>query len=410
LLKVFQAALQRVAGRACVRRFLAEQESRGPCGIVAIGKAAQSMALGAVDALGSSVGSGLVISKTGHLDYAELESRGLSGIEAEHPVPGEGTFAAGAALLRYIEKGPSDLPLLFLISGGASSLVEVPAPGISVGDVQRTNRWLLGSGLAIGEMNLVRKALSDIKAGRLLAHLGGRVRRGLLISDVPGDDPSVIGSGLLVPDPDLQQRVGRLELPEWLVSLLRRVQWRGAQPVESPPLSIVANLQDALDAAETAARDQGLRVFRHPEFVAGDAAKSGEQLARILLESEPGLHLWGGETTVRLPSSPGTGGRNQHLALAAARVIAGHRGTWFLSGATDGTDGPTEDAGALVDGETLRRAELAGFDADTSLIQADAGTVLAASGDLIYTGPTGTNVMDMMMGLRIDDGRKPADA
>ena len=145
----------------------------------------------------------------------------------------------------------------------------------------------------------------------------------------------------------------------------------------------------------------GYRAALDSAFVAGDAIQAGTRLAQKLLQSEAGVvHVWGGETTVQLPPSPGRGGRNQNLALAAALVLKQCDNVWFLSAGTDGTDGPTEDAGALVDGGTIARGAAAGLDAMQSLAQADAGSFLEASGDLVHAGPTGTNVMDIILGLR----------
>jgi hydroxypyruvate reductase len=156
----------------------------------------------------------------------------------------------------------------------------------------------------------------------------------------------------------------------------------------------------AKSAAAAAGRRVGLRVQLDEHPVDGDAALAGRRLARALLDGPRGLHIWGGETTVRLPDTPGRGGRNQHLALAAAIELAGHPDVLLMSAGTDGTDGPTDDAGALVDGFTLERAADAGLDAAASLARADSGSLLESSGDLIRTGPTGTNVMDLILGYR----------
>jgi hydroxypyruvate reductase len=299
--------------------------------------------------------------------------------------------------MEFIESTPPEHNLLFLISGGASSLVEVPVTGVSGQRLTALNTWLLGAGLDIAAMNRVRSALSRIKGGRLGQHLAGRRLRALLISDVPGDDPAVIGSGLLA--------AGTVLAP-WPV-LPAHLEWVGrcAQqpllPAEVPrfPLRVVANLDRACAAAETTARDKGLPVFRHREFLDGEAAATGEALAHTLMDAEPGVYVWGGETRVMLPPNPGRGGRNQHLALAAARVLAGHDGVRLLAAGTDGSDGNSLDAGALVDGGTVSRGEASGLDASACLEKADSGRFLAAAGDLIHTGPTGTNVMDLVIGV-----------
>ncbi len=403
LLDIFQAALDRVGGAPAVSAALHDERRTGPQYLVAIGKAAQAMAEGAAAVLGRDLAGGLVISKPGHLDLPRLQRLGLRGREGAHPLPDETSLAAGAELAALLDALGPRQPLLFLISGGASSLVELPVPGVGLEQLQRVNRWLLGSGLAIGEINLVRKSISAIKAGGLIARLGGRPAWGLLISDVPGDDPAAIGSGLLVPDPDLDARVRALELPEWLLELVETgLAERARLPEPSTPeLRIVACLDDARRAAAARARELGYAVQEHAGFRGGEAEREGVQMARQLLSGPAGVQIWGGEPVVRLPPEPGRGGRNQQLALAAAQEIAGRTGVYYLSAGTDGSDGPTDDAGALVDGDSIRRGSEQGLDAGDCLALADAGSFLAASGDLVNTGPTGTNVMDLMLGLKL---------
>jgi hydroxypyruvate reductase len=402
LLGLFREALAAVDGRAAVRAALAAAPVRGPVTLIALGKAAEAMALGAIDALGEGLRDGLVVSKAGHLDPVRLARLGLEAMEGGHPVPTAGSLAAGRRLLDVIDAAPPGQDILFLISGGASSLVEVPMAGLDEAGLARANAWLLGSGLPIDAVNRVRKALSRVKGGGLLGRLGDRAVRALAISDVPGDDPAVIGSGLLVPEGDLGARLAALALPGWLRALVDRgLEERGALPPGGPRVELVATLDAARRAAAEAGTRLGLAVHLHSGFIAGDAAERGRDLAAALLAGPPGLSVWGGETTVRLPSDPGRGGRNQHLALAAATVLAGHGDCFLLSAGSDGSDGPTEDAGALVDGGTLARAAVEGLDAAECLARADAGRLLAAAGDLIHTGPTGTNVMDLILGLKL---------
>lgn len=401
LLEVCAAALGRVEGRVSVDRALMARPAEGPTWACAMGKAAQSMMLGARDALGSSWRGGLLITKPGHLDPVMLERLGVESWQGGHPLPDECSLRAGDRLLRVLAELPSETRLLFLISGGASSLVECPVKGLGLTELRRINDWLLGSGLAIDAVNRVRKSVSLIKGGGLLSLIGDRLVRALAISDVPGDDPAVIGSGLLVPEPALAAGLADLELPTWLAEWVALgLAERGPPPPFGPRIELVATLAEALSAAADAGRQAGLPVSLHPAPITGDAALVGGRLARALLDGPPGLQIWGGETTVRLPPAPGQGGRNQQLALAAALELAGQTGVWLLSLGTDGTDGPTEDAGALVDGGTCQRIADAGLDAATALARADAGTALETSGDLIRTGPTGTNVMDLILGLR----------
>jgi hydroxypyruvate reductase len=401
LLEIYQAALKRVEGRRAVSSWLRHNPSPDRLRVIAIGKAAQSMAWGAYEVLGDKIDQALIISKHGHLDYAWCQQHGWAAHESAHPIPDESSLEAGQKLLQFIADD-TELPLLFLISGGASSLVEVTIDGVGLDDLARVNRWLLGSGLDILQMNSVRKALSQIKGGGLLSYLRQPEVVGLAISDVPGDDPAAIGSGLLIPDEGLTERLRALALPPWLGEKLQRVkrQWVAA-PVSQPKLEIVANLQMARKAAAEYAASLGYRVSLRDEFLSGDAADTGKALAQALLHGPPGIVIWGGETTVDLPPDPGQGGRNQHLALAAAQELAGASGCYLLAAGTDGSDGPTQDAGALVDGETIARAALHGETPERSLAHADSGCLLEVSGDLIATGPTGTNVMDLVIGLRV---------
>ena len=404
LLEIFHAALARVEGEGVVYRHLKRQPLQGELSLVAIGKAAGAMARGAQRALGKQLVDGLVISKHGHLGNYSARSHPLIGIEGSHPVPDGQSLDAGERLLEYLQGLPPERPLLFLISGGASSLVEVLHPGIGLPQLQAVNRWLLGSGLAIDRMNRIRRALSAIKGGGLLRWIGPRPVQALLISDVAGDDPSVIGSGLLVPAHDEQPASTIPGLPDWLRALLSASP---PAPVErgQVELYLLATLRDAREAAAAEARRLGFKTHLSHAFLSADAENAGRRLALELLDSWPGIYVWGGETTVQLPAEPGRGGRNQHLALSAALEMEGRDDVCLLSAGTDGTDGPGEDAGALVDGGTVGRARREGIDAVDALQRADAGTLLAASGDLLHTGPTGTNVMDLVIGLRLESDR-----
>jgi glycerate 2-kinase len=395
LLSIFQAALDRVNGREAVRRHLQEQGVAEGSHVVAIGKAACAMAQGALDVLGDSKGDVLVITKTGHLE-ALCRDAGITCFEADHPVPDERSLEAGQQLLNFVDER-ADGPILFLISGGASSLVEVLPEGLGLEHLATLTKWLLGSGLPIQEMNRIRRSLSCIKGGKLLGHLKQEAQAEvLLISDVMGDDLAAIGSGLLFPAP---ASIDAEELPETI-----RSWWRSCdvQPAtRSVRHSIVASLGQAMQASADRARSLGFDVFVHETPLEGDAGNTGIELARVLKQELPrGIHIWGGETTVQLPEHPGRGGRNQHLALSAALECAGEEGIFLLSAGTDGTDGPTEDAGALINGETLRRGSIEGLSATACLQTADSGSFLAASGDLISTGPTGTNVMDLVIALK----------
>jgi glycerate 2-kinase len=401
VLKIFRGAVAAVHGTGCVERFLAVRRLRGEVHALALGKAAEAMLQGARAALGEQLQSALLVTKPGHVTRAMKAIGGVTVREAGHPVPDAASLQAGQAVLEFIAATPQDAQLLFLISGGTSSLVEVLPPGVSLNDLQRLNQWLLGSGLDIHDMNVLRKRLSCIKGGRLAGYLHGRNVLQVMISDVPGDNPADIGSGLLVPEED--GHISAAALPDWLQVLLQH-----AQPLARDPscfygieTHVVASLDDALAAAALETKKLGYKLQVHTERLSGDAALAGRRLAGILVDGPPGVHLWGGETSVAMPADPGRGGRNQHLALAAAEVLAERDGVWLLAAGTDGNDGTGAEAGALVDGGTIMRGTMKGMSAADCLRRADAGSFLEQSDDLIITGPTGTNVMDMVIGLKL---------
>ncbi len=397
LLKVFHEALRAVDGDRCVRRFLNLHPIPAPVYLVAIGKAACAMARGTEAMLGSAIRDALIITKYGHAEPLPWPV-----FEAAHPFPDARSLEAGAALTQFIATIPRDAQVLVLLSGGTSALVESLPPGVDLAQLQQISDWLLASGLDIAQINQVRKRMSLFKGGRLAALLSPRAVTCLALSDVPGDDLRVIGSGLLVADPELEQPLA-MPLPDFVRSALTAPAAPRVNDAcfERVRIEIVARLDDVKRVAQITAERYGYRAQQISEFIAGEATDVGAQLAQQLVRSEPGvIYVWGGETTVRLPVRAGRGGRNQSLALAAARVLSGHHHMFFLSAGTDGSDGPTTDAGALVDGGTIARAAVHGLDAADALTRADAGTFLEASGDLIHTGPTGTNVMDLMLGLR----------
>ena len=399
LLDIYAAALQAVDGRRVVRDYLQHHPVYSEVNLIAIGKAAASMTRGALDVLDADIRRALIITKNGHCD----PSLSFECLQSGHPVPDGNSLIAGERLLRFVTSVPAGTIPLFLISGGSSSLVEVASKGVGLDELSRVNSWLLGSGLDIAAMNAVRKRISCIKGGRLAKYLCGRRVLNLMISDVVGDDPATIGSGLLTPDSE-QNLLPWEKLPRWLQELCRReaaAPEADASCFRSVESVVLANNRQATEAAAMAGSAAGLPVYRSTDLFHNDALQLGKQFARQVLEGPSGLYIWGGESTVTLPPSPGRGGRNQSLALAAAQVLAGNDAIFFLAAGTDGTDGPTESAGALVDGGTVIRGRCEGLDAGECLSRADAGTFLEASGDLICTGPTGTNVMDLVLSLKI---------
>jgi glycerate 2-kinase len=387
LLELLKAGLAAVDGRRCTAHSLKSLITDGAAParyhVAAVGKAAGAMALGAHDALGARILRTLIIAKDGHLESAVEALPGLERIESGHPLPDERSLAAGQRLCEFIAELPAEVLPLLLISGGASSLVDVLVPGATLADLRQLNAMGLASGEDIAQLNARRRGISRLKGGGLTALLRGRPALGLFVSDVPGDDPAVIGSGLLGP-----------------------VGAAGGEPEDRVTRRIIARIEDAMQAV--GARAGELRTWISDHRFAGDADRLAVRLTHELCLTGAEVCVWGGESVVRLPPTPGCGGRNQHLALAAARLIAGQDDLLFLAAGTDGTDGPTGDAGALVDGETCGRVTVAGLDVDRSLSAADSQAALAAAGDLVHTGPTGTNVGDLVVGLNLSTARARA--
>lgn len=374
LLDLLRDALEAVDGRRCTRQALLDRKLTKPVWVFSVGKAACAMALGASDALGSQLQRLFVVTKDGHvspeahaLPHAEI-------LESAHPVPDARSLQAGERLRQVVAELPDTADAVFLISGGASSLVEALAPGVTLDELRQLNVSGHASGLDIAALNARRKQISLIKGGRLTAALRGRHAHALFISDVPTDDPAVIGSGLLGP------------------------AFEGSDAVER---TIIASVSHAVRAVSDSAARKCLSVRADYTYFANDAERLAVRFAHELRMQSEHVAVWGGESVMQLPENPGCGGRNQHLALSAARLIAGHDDLLLLAIGTDGTDGPTSDAGALVDGDTCARLTLGELDIDECLRRADSGTALAVTGDLVHTGPTGTNVGDLVIGLKI---------
>jgi len=370
LLELYNLGLNAVKGDNAVYNALMAQGTQESCHVIAIGKAAEAMYQGVQRYLDKDIKSVLLISKYGHFSPEVLADRKLTAIETSHPIPAESSLSAGKTLLRYLGQLPANEPALFLISGGASSLCEVLEDGWTLAKLQTATQEKLANGAAISEINAMRKQLSKIKGGKLWQFISERPVACLLISDVQRDDPAVIGSGLLFPAPTD-----------------RAFSWE-----------IVASNQQMLAAMQASEIFPNIQIL--PEFLSVDAEQAAKSCVSFLKNQADGVYVWGGETTVTLPANPGRGGRNQHFALAAALALENTENVMLLCAATDGSDGVTEDTGALVNGQTLARGRLENLDPVDCLTRADAGTFLAASGDLIHTGPTGTNVMDVVIALK----------
>lgn len=387
--------------------------------VAGFGKASIPMARAAEKSLGDLISAGLVITPHAAPSLAKGGLGVIDVAQAGHPHPDNAGIAASRRILELVHGCDAATLLLLLISGGGSALFVAPAEGISLDEKQLTSRLLMEAGADIHELNTVRKHLSAVKGGQL-ARLAYPARIvSLMISDVPGDRPDVIASGPAVPDPGvfgdaiavLERRGLMLSVP---ANVRHRLEQGRAGAIQETPkpgdrlfdvvtTTIAACNRDALDAAAGAARKLGLEVRIDSEPLTGEAAEAGRRLAAQALRARQELAsgsriclLSGGETTVTVRGK-GKGGRNQELALAFAAAIAGEPGITLLAAGTDGIDGPTDAAGAIVDGGTIALARQAGLDPAASLEANDSYPLLDRCGALLRTGPTGTNVMDIQI-------------
>jgi hydroxypyruvate reductase len=392
------------------------QPSRGRILVTGAGKAAASLARGLEAVLGDRIDSGAVLVKHGH----GQDLRRIAVLEGGHPVPDAGGLAGTQQIMRIVEAASENDTMFFVLTGGASALLAEPAPGLSFADVQTANRLLVNGGAQIDEINAVRKHLSAVTGGRLRQRARCAAFCTLAISDVIGDAPTAIGSGPTVADPStFQQCVAIVEryalrtaLPRAVVEHLERgvaglvaETPKAASPIfRDSHYRIVASNRISIDAAARVAGERGCRVEILTTEMQGhthDAARRFAAAVRQAADTRsdaPIVILAGGETTLPVQGT-GLGGRNQEFALVAALELQGLDGVGILSAGTDGTDGPTDAAGAFIDGTTVARAAARGLDANDFLRRQDSYTLLDALGDLHRTGPTGTNVMDLAIGL-----------
>jgi glycerate 2-kinase len=404
-----------------------EHEPRRRRWILALGKAAIPMARAAVETLagwGDSPAGGIVVAPEIHPPPHPR----LPVLAGDHPEPGPGSLAAAEALARAAAAVTPDDEVWVLLSGGASSLLAAPVEGVTPQELTTLYRLLLGSGLDITAMNRIRKRFSRWGGGRLARALAPARVRVFVVSDVIGDDLPSIGSGPCVPDvtaaADVRRTLERAGLWDRIPAAARRVVTasESGETAETPKpgdaafarvtIELIASNRLALEAAAKRAAELGLAPIVAEAPLAGEASATGASVAASILQNcgplvipQPAVprrcYIWGGETTVTLGDAPpGLGGRCQELALAAARVLEGAPpGVALLAAGTDGRDGPTDAAGAIVDGGTWRAVVAAGRDPGRDLAAHDAYRALDAAGALLKVGLTGTNVMDVVIGV-----------
>jgi glycerate 2-kinase len=366
LLTIFNAAVAAVSGQQAVELAIDDDSAYEPDTIIAVGKAAVGMCRGALNRFPDAK-QAFVVTKYDHADEDILSRLNVTVMETAHPVPDLQSLKAGAELRALIQRLNSQSRLLLLVSGGASALSESLPDGMSLEDLQTITDDMLSTGKTIGEINSKRKEFSQIKDGKLIEQFNGVEIRVYAISDVEGDNISTIGSGL----GDCHRS---------------RVKANS---------TIIASNQISRTEAETTAIGLGLTVKLNEETLYGDVFDIAKKIGAVLNNADPGVYIWGGEPTIMLPENPGLGGRNQSLALALSEYIQGRDDITLLVAGTDGTDGPTNAAGGIVDGDTFGDPKVV-FD---SLRRADAGSYLLKQNNLLVTGPTNTNVMDLAIAI-----------
>lgn len=389
--------------------------------VIAAGKAAVPMAQAAGERLGTSLTAGVLVTKVHHTAGHPLPD-GFQVFEAGHPTPDMNGVRAAHAALRLLEGLTTRDLVLVLLSGGASALLPAPVEPLTLADLQAVTSLLLRSGAPIGELNAVRKHLSRLAGGQLARLAAPAAVVTLILSDVIGDPLDVIASGPTAPDPTTYAEAWRvLERYDLLPRVPPAVREHlaagrvGAVPETPKPADpcfarvtnlVIGSNRIAARAAAQAAQEAGYRPLLLSTFVEGEAREVAKVAAALMRSVRtygeplppPACLLWGGETTVTVRGN-GKGGRNQELALAAALALEGLPDVALLALATDGTDGPTDAAGAIVDGATAGRARTLGLDLHAALRDNDAYPALAALEALLRLGPTGTNVNDLLVML-----------
>jgi len=423
LRQLFDQAVQRALPLHNTPAFL-PQPPKGRTLVLGAGKAAGAMAH-AVEALWplDAPLSGMVVTRYGHTPKRpDGVPERLKIVEASHPVPDAAGLAAAEEILSLTQGLTQDDLVLCLISGGGSALLTLPADGLSLTEKQAINQALLKSGANIGEMNCVRKHLSRIKGGRLAAACAPAQVLTLAISDVPGDDPSVIASGPTVPDAtscaDALQILMRyhIEISNDVLAALQNATWESTKPkdpvFQRSTVHLIATPQQSLLAAASLAESKGLRAYVLSDEIEGESREVGKVHAALARASakghgpfiKPCVILSGGETTVTVRASKsdkadaknreGRGGRAGEFCMGLAQALQGQDNVWALAADTDGIDGIEDNAGALVTPDTLARAVQIGLNLEEHLAFNDAYGYFQALNDLVFSGPTHTNVND----------------
>ena len=393
--KLFEIGIGASQPKVCLPPYLPNQP-KGRSIIIGAGKASAAMAE-VVEHHWSAPIQGLVITRYGFrkpCKYVEV-------LEASHPIPDQAGLLAAKRMMGYLQNLNNDDLVLSLISGGGSALLTLPAGDIKLADKQAVNEMLLKCGAPISEINTVRKHLSAVKGGRLGQSCMPARLHTLIISDVPGDDPSLVASGPTIPDTsNVSDALAILEKYDLRIpsSVLEHLKGK----VEEKEVvsffgthSIIASSKTSLEAAKSHARNHGIEVTVLGDAIEGESRIVGQNVAQLVLRENKKQHVYlsGGETTVTV-NGRGRGGPNTEFLLGLALELDGAKNVYALACDTDGIDGSEDNAGAIVKPDTLHRAHRSGFDAKTYLENNDVYTFFEGLGDLVITGPTYTNVND----------------
>jgi len=368
LTNMFEASVKAVSGFEATKTALQPLTDFQPDLIIGIGKAASGMCAGALSSINNRCPV-LLVTKYQHCQQSMHDHDDVQVIEAAHPIPDLNSLIAGQALIDKIEQMPAKSQLLLLVSGGASAVAELLPVDMSLKQWQNLTDQMISSGFDIAQINTKRKETSLIKDGKLLANFKGCCVKVLAISDVQGDSIAIIGSG-----------IGDTK--------------RLAKGIDSD-ISLIATNEVARNACAAYAKKLGYTVKSNQENMYQDITQLVPTLASQLLTAEPGVYIFGGEPTVNLPKNPGSGGRNQSLALLLAQHIKDRDDITVLVAGTDGSDGPTDAAGAIINGNTASDIDAL----KQAIAAADAGSYLRKNGDIFITGPTNTNVMDLVIAI-----------
>jgi len=403
--RVISAALEAAdPGRAVAKHWPETLDDGRPTRVIALGKGAPKMLAAALDRLGRPPLESIAVHPPGVEIPDGLEAATL--VEADHPIPTERSLRAAGALTGVADRAGAAERLLVLVSGGGSALTSMPRPGIAFGSIVELTEALLRSGLTIDEMNTVRRECEVLKGGGLARRAAPAEVVGLILSDVIGDAIETVSSGPTATG-------GAEGLAQRASEIMRRADLVGRWPDIDAVLGSLADDPSAeahntvigsnamcVEAVAEMLRALGFRSVEFETGVTGACERRGPELGRSARTLGPASAIvWGGETTVTVGNAPGLGGRNQELALRAAAELEGADERLVLSFGTDGVDGPTDAAGAWADGATIGAMRSAGFDPARVLRDHDSYPALDAIGGLIRTGPTGTNLNDVMVAM-----------